>query len=493
MEHGKCFFAVDLGATSGRTIIGTLTDGRFSLEELTRFDNNLIQTGGRFYWDIYALYLEIIKGLKLAAQNNIPITSIGIDTWGVDFVFVGDDGAILRNPRAYRDPHTMGVMEEFFDKCMDKKKVYDITGIQFMNFNSLFQLYAMRRNEDSAMRQAAKVLFVPDCLSYMLTGKMVCEYTIASTSQILDPRTKELDENLLKSVGLKRDQFGEMVNPATVIGTLTEEVQALTGLGAVPVIAVAGHDTASAVAAVPACDEQFAYLSSGTWSLMGIETKEAVINEKSFAYNFTNEGGIEGTTRFLKNICGMWLYERCRKEWIDAPKSHPELQKKAMEVKPFQSIINPDDPSFANPVSMVQAIQDYCRKTNQYVPEGYAEVCRCIFDSLALRYRQVFTWLKEFASFPIKTLHVIGGGSLNPYLNQFTANATGVEVLAGPQECTAIGNIMLQAKACGVVSDIWEMRKIIADSILMKRFTPQDKEQWDEAYQHYLEVSKQLS
>ena len=279
-----------------------------------------------------------------------------------------------------------------------------------------------------------------------------------------------------------------MVNPASVIGTLTPEVQEMTGLGAVPVVAVAGHDTASAVAAVPASDERFAYLSSGTWSLMGIETKDAVINDKSFEYNFTNEGGIEGTTRFLKNICGMWLYERCRKEWTDAPKSHSELQAEAIKVKPFQSLINPDDPTFANPASMVEAIQDYCRKTGQHVPQGYAEICRCIFDSLALRYRQVFTWLKEFASFPIEKLHIIGGGSLNAYLNQFTANSTGVEVLAGPQEGTAIGNIMLQAKACGAVGDIWEMRKIIAQSIEMKHFVPQDKQLWDEAYNHYLEV-----
>ena len=488
MENNKFFFAVDLGATSGRTIIGTLTNGKFSLEELTRFDNNLIQTGGRFYWDIYALYLEIIKGLKLAAQRQIPVTSIGIDTWGVDFVFIGKDKAILRNPRAYRDPHTFGMMEEYFEKCVDKKKVYGITGIQFMNFNSLFQLYAMRRNEDSALEQAEKVLFVPDCLSYMLTGNMVCEYTIASTSQILDPKTKELDNQLLESVGLSRDKFAPMVNPASVIGTLTPEVQEMTGLGAVPVVAVAGHDTASAVAAVPASDERFAYLSSGTWSLMGIETKDAVINDKSFEYNFTNEGGIEGTTRFLKNICGMWLYERCRKEWTDAPKSHSELQAEAIKVKPFQSLINPDDPTFANPASMVEAIQDYCRNTGQHVPQGYAEICRCIFDSLALRYRQVFTWLKEFASFPIEKLHIIGGGSLNAYLNQFTANSTGVEVLAGPQEGTAIGNIMLQAKACGAVGDIWEMRKIIAQSIEMKHFVPQDKQLWDEAYNHYLEV-----
>lgn len=490
MDNKKFFFAVDLGATSGRTIVGTLADGKFSLEEISRFDNNLIQTGGHFYWDIYALYNEIIKGLKIISQRQIPIISIGIDTWGVDFVFVGDDDAILRNPVAYRDPHTFGMMEEYFSKCFDKEKVYGITGIQFMNFNSLFQLYTMKRNNDSALKNASKVLFVPDCLSYMLTGKMVCEYTIASTSQILDPRTKQLDENLLHSVGMSRDNFGEMVNPSTIIGTLTPEVQEMTGLGAVPVVAVAGHDTASAVAAVPARNANFAYLSSGTWSLMGIETQEAVINEKSFEYNFTNEGGVEGTTRFLKNICGMWLYERCRKEWTDAPKSHTRLQAEAMKVKPFQSIINPDDASFANPPSMVKAIQDYCRETGQHVPEGYAEICRCIFDSLALRYRQVFNWLKQFASFPIDVLHIIGGGSLNEYLDQFTANSTGVEVLAGPQEGTAIGNIMLQAKACGAISDIWEMRKIIGQSIDMKSFKPQDKELWDEAYKRYLEVVK---
>lgn len=490
MTNKKYYFAVDLGATSGRTIVATLAGGKIESEELTRFDNNLIETGGHFYWDIFALYNEIIKGLKTAAARQLPITSIGIDTWGVDFVCVGRDGALLRNPLAYRDPHTFGMMEQYFNKVTDKKTVYDITGIQFMNFNSLFQLYAMKEAGNSALENAGKILFVPDALSYMLTGEMVCEYTIASTSQMLNPRTKELDDTLLNSIGLERGKFGRMVSPATQIGTLTEEVQKMTGLGAIPVIAVAGHDTASAVAAVPAKDEKFAYLSSGTWSLMGIETRDAIINDKSYALNFTNEGGIEGTTRFLKNICGMWLYERCRKEWADAPKSHPELQAEAMKQPAFRSIINPDDPSFANPPSMVRAIQEYCRKTGQHVPEGYAEICRCIFDSLALRYRQVFGYLKEMASFPIDILHIIGGGSLNGYLNQFTANALGVEVLAGPQEGTAIGNIMLQAKAAGDVSDVWEMRSIIAGSISMRQFLPADKQLWDEAYEKYLEITK---
>jgi len=514
MEQTKYYFAVDLGATSGRTILGSLTEGRLQLEELTRFPNNLIETGGHFYWDIYALYFEMIRGLKEVTRRGITLTSIGIDTWGVDFVFIGDDGAILRNPMAYRDPHTFGRMEEYLEKVVTRSEVYDITGIQFMNFNSLFQLYAMQQDGNAAKKMAAKVLFVPDALSWMLTGEAVCEYTIASTSQMLDPRTGDLSERLIESVGMKRSQFGRMVQPGTKIGVLTAEVQKMTGQGPVPVIAVAGHDTGSAVAAVPAKDEQFAYLSSGTWSLMGIETREAIINDRSYELNFTNEGGIEGTTRFLKNICGMWLYERCRKEWPEEVQklSHPELQGSAMQVEPFRSIINPDDKAFANPPSMIEAIRQYCRETGQAIPETPAEICRCIFDSLALRYRQVFLWLREFASSPstihqspstinhppstihqspstINVLHIIGGGSLNKFLNQFTADALGIEVLAGPQECTAIGNIMLQAKASGNVSDIWQMRQIIADSVEMVAYHPSgDQAAWDNAYDKYLSI-----
>lgn len=488
MPKTNSFFAVDLGATSGRTIVGHLTDGKITLEELTRFDNRLIQTGGHVYWDIFALYDEVIRGLQKAAQRGINLMSIGIDTWGVDFVCVGDDGAILRNPLSYRDPHTVGVMDEYLRDVKPRQDVYHITGIQFMNFNSLFQLYAMRKADNSALRQASKILFMPDALSYMLTGEMVCEYTIASTSQMLNPRTRALDDSLLDSVGLNRNHFGRDVNPGTVIGTLTPEVQRLTGLGALPVVAAAGHDTASAVAAVPARDSGFAYLSSGTWSLMGVETPEPVICDRSYELNFTNEGGVEGTTRFLKNICGMWLYERSRKELPDAPASHSELLAEMVKQQAFRSLINPDDPVFANPPSMVTAIQDYCRQTQQPVPEDYAQICRCIFDSLALRYREVFTRLKEFAPFDIDVLHIIGGGSLNQYLNQFTANALGIEVLAGPQEATALGNIMLQARAAGEVSDIWQMRRIIADSITLRRFTPANLQEWDMAYEKYQSI-----
>ncbi len=480
------FFAVDLGATSGRTIIGTLSQGKLDLRELTRFANPIIETGGHFYWDIYALYNEIITGLKKVAQENIPIQSIGIDTWGVDFVFVGKDGALLRNPYCYRDPHTVGAPEEYF-KQIPREKVYDITGIQIMNFNSLFQLYTLHRNKCSALEAADKILFMPDALSYMLTGHMVTEYTIASTSQILNPRTKRFEQELLDVVGVKEDQFGKFVFPGEQVGVLSEEVQRMTGLGAIPVIAVAGHDTASAVAAVPAQNERFAYLSSGTWSLMGIEVKDAIINKESFDRNFTNEGGIEGTTRFLKNICGMWLLERCRKEWEATNNySYSELIDAALAVKAFRSVINPDAPCFANPSSMIEAIKHYCSETGQPVPESYGEITRCIFDSLALRYRQVFGYMQSMAPFKIERLHVIGGGSRNNLLNQFTSNAVGVPVTAGPSEGTAIGNIMLQAKAAGLVKDIQEMRQLIGSSIELTNFVPEHAEEWDKAYEHYL-------
>ncbi len=481
-----CFFAVDLGATSGRTIIGRIGEDKIELEELTRFANPIIETAGHFYWDIYALYNEIIKGLKLVAKDNIPIRSIGIDTWGVDFVFVGKDGELLRNPYSYRDPHTMGVPDEFFE-IIPRERVYDITGIQIMNFNSLYQLYTLHEHHCSALEAADKILFIPDALSYMLTGRMVTEYTIASTSQLLDPRTKRFDPELLAAVGVSEEQFGQFVYPGAIIGVLTDEIKKMTGLGDIPVIAVAGHDTASAVAAVPAQDKNFAYLSSGTWSLMGIEVDDAIISKESFVRNFTNEGGIEGTTRFLKNICGMWLLERCRKEWDATTNySYSELIEAALAIPAFRSLINPDAPILANPSSMIEAIQHYCRETGQPVPETYGEITRCIFDSLALRYKQVFGYLTTLAPFKIEKLHIIGGGSRNNLLNQFTSNACNVPVMAGPTECTAIGNIMLQAKASGLVSDIAAMRHLISQSVETATFTPLQPSDWDKAYKKYL-------
>ena len=485
MKEETVFFAVDIGATSGRTILGTIENGKLTQRELTRFPHQIIQLGGHYYWDIFSLYNQVVCGLKIVAEEKIQIASIGIDTWGVDFVCVGQDGSLLRNPYSYRDPHTDGVMDEYF-RLIPKEKVYEKTGIQFLNFNSLFQLAAMQRNNDSALKAASKILFLPDALIYMLTGQTVCEYTILSTSQLLNPVSGRIDSELLDVIGLKEDLFGCYVNPGERVGCLTPELQKITGLGPVPVVAVAGHDTASAVAAVPALSPNFAYLSCGTWSLLGIETPQAIINEKSYQYNFTNEGGIEGTTRFLKNICGMWLLERCRQEWTNAPDNINKVNADAMEAEPFFCFINPDDPRFANPSSMVEAIKGYCRETGQPIPETYQQQTRCIFESLALRYRQVLDYLRELAPFSIERLHVIGGGTYNHYFMQMTADSLGIPVITGPVEGTAIGNIMLQAKAAGLVADRFQMRRIIADSIEQHTYLPKDTHLWEKAYQRFI-------
>lgn len=327
---------------------------------------------------------------------------------------------------------------------------------------------------------------MPDALSYMLTGEMVTEYTIATTAQLVNAETRRLEPELLSAVGLTEAHFGRFVYPGETVGTLTAEVQKITGLGAVPVIAVAGHDTASAVAAVPALNPNFAYLSSGTWSLMGIETDAPVITAETEQLNFTNEGGVAGTIRLLKNICGMWLLERCRVGWGET--SYPELIAEAEAAEPFRSLINPDDALFANPDDMQTAIRQYCGKTNQPVPETRGQVVRCIFESLALRYRQVLDDLRGLASRPIETLHVIGGGSRNELLNRFTANAIGIPVVAGPSEATALGNVMMQAMAKGEAADVPGMRKIIHRSISLNTYQPRDTEKWEQAYLHFKNI-----
>lgn len=479
----QCFFAVDLGATSGRTILGSFTPQGLELQDVNRFPNQLIEVGGHYYWDLYELYRNIVEGLKLAARmDDVQITSIGIDTWGVDFVCVGKDGALLRQPYSYRDPHTVGAPEEFFAR-VPRKQVYELTGIQVMNFNSLFQMDTLRRNNDSALEAADKLLFIPDALSYLLTGEMVTEYTIATTAQIVNAATRRLEPELLKAVGLTEKNFGRFVYPGEKVGVLTKELQRTTGLGEIPVIAVAGHDTASAVAAVPALSKNFAYLSSGTWSLMGVETPAPVINEETEALNFTNEGGVDGTIRLLKNICGMWLLERCRLNWEEV--SYPELIAEAQASEPFRSLINPDDALFANPANMENAIRTYCSDHHQPVPETRGQIVRCIFESLSLRYRQVLGNLTTLSPQPVDALHVIGGGSRNDLLNQWTANAVGVPVVAGPSEATAIGNVMIQALAAGAADNVASMRQLINKSIPLKTFQPQDTEAWDAAYQSF--------
>lgn len=467
------FLAFDIGATSGRAVLGTLSGVKFEMQEIHRFPNAIMELHGKYYWNVYQLYAALKEGLTICARKGIRIDSVGIDTWGVDFGYIGPDGSLLGLPRAYRDPYTVGAPEAYFE-LVPREEVYRLTGIQIMNFNSLFQLYRAKEENFAPLLVAERVLFMPDLLSYLLTGVQVCEYTEASTSQLLNPVTRSIEPLLLNAINISQSVFRPLVMPGTAIGTLTDAIAAETGIGKIPVVAVAGHDTASAVAAVPALNSHFAYLSSGTWSLMGIETEHPIISEASYKYNFTNEGGIEGTTRFLKNITGMWLLEQCRKEWEREGRSYtyPDIVWMAEEAASFTSIVNPDDPAFANPTSMCEAIRNACEASGQPTPSGDTEYVRCILCSLVNRYKEVLGQLQELSPFPIDCLHVIGGGSQNDLLNQMTADAIGLPVVAGPSEATAIGNCLIQAKTAGLLADRWEMRRLIASAFPLKTFIP---------------------
>jgi len=478
MKDKHTFLAFDCGATSGRALLGTFTDGGFSMEEVYRFPNGITELHGRYYWDILAIYAHFRRCLAELSAQGVRIDSIGIDTWGVDFGFVADDGNVLGYPRAYRDPYTEGIPEEVY-KLFPREDLYAATGIQIMNFNSIFQLYAQTREGFAPLRHAHEILFVPDLLAYMLTGEKVCEYTIASTSGMMDQHSRQFNKALLEKLGIRSDVLLPIVQPGVKIGEFD----------GIPVVAVAGHDTASAIAAVPAADGNFAYLSSGTWSLMGIEVPAPIINDKSARLNFTNEGGIDGTTRFLKNITGMWLLEQCRAVWKAAGKdySYAQLVEMAQSEAAFPGRINPDDPRFANPKDMVAEISaalsavpvsvplaEKCsRSENRSRLFSDAQIVSCIYHSLADRYKEVLDMLQGFAPFKIEKLHVIGGGSANELLNQWTANALGIPVVAGPTEATAIGNLMLQARAAGLVADRWQMRRLIADTFQVKTYLPQ--------------------
>lgn len=480
------YFAIDLGATSGRTILASFDGQKIKMREISRFSNPMIPMGGHLFWNLAGLYNEILDGLRKVADEGISIKSIGIDTWGCDFAFFGKDGQLLGMPYCYRDRHTLGAQERFFRK-MSSKEVYQRTGIQFMDFNSVFQLDTLKRNGCQALENADKILFIPDALTYMLTGKAVCEYTVASTSQMLNPMTGDLDTGILDALGIGRERFGEIVRPGTFCGVLGGQIQEATGLGDVLVVAVAGHDTGSAVAAVPASDGEYAYLSCGTWSLLGIESDEAIITERSFLENFTNEGGIEGTTRFLKNICGLWLFEQCRKEFKDARASVSELVE-SVRHSSYDGLIYPDAACFAAPASMTAAIREYCIGTGQEAPQTPADFCRCIFRSLAMRYRQVVETLQKMCDFPIRRLHVIGGGSQNSILMQYTADALGIPVICGPVEGTALGNVLLQMKASGSVESMHRMREISAASVDLVTYYPAGTDIWKAEYEKFLSI-----
>ena len=479
------FAAIDLGATSGRVMLATVSEKELALKEIHRFPNPLVPVGGHLHWNIYELYRQVVEALGAVAAEGIRPVSVGIDTWGCDFVCVGADGGFLRLPYAYRDTQTMGAADRYFAEN-SRDATYETTGIQIMDFNSLFQMYTLAKRGDSAFTNAEKLLFIPDALGYLLTGEKVCEYTIATTAQIVDARRKRLSTEILDTVGLDESCFGRWLYPGETVGTLTPELQRLTGLGAVPVVAVGEHDTASAVAAVPACTERFVYLSSGTWSLMGIETTEPLINAEAASLNVTNEGGVCGSIRVLKNICGMWLLERCREKCPEVPYS--EWIGAAETAKPFHSLIDPDAPDFAMPDDMEVAIKNYCRRTGQHVPENRGELARCIFESLALRYRQVLEGLEQLSGQRVEVLHIIGGGSRNRLLNQWTADSIGRTVVAGPSEATAWGNVMLQRIAADSTLSLDRLRSELAAQLPLERFMPEKGDAWDEGYRKFLKI-----
>ncbi len=490
MEHSY-YLAVDLGATSGRTVLADYDGKKVELRELTRFKNNIIPMGGHLFWDLPALYFEILCALRKVGEERIPLKSIGIDTWGCDVACFAADGTLTGLPYCYRDPHTEHAMEKFFGR-MAAEKVYGLTGIQFMPFNTLFQLDTVRGAGSAALSAADKILFIPDALAYLLTGEAVTEYTVASTSQMLNPRTGDLDPELLDALSLPRGKFGRLVQPGAMVGRLSAEVRQFTGCADIPVVAVAGHDTASAVAAVPSPDSAFAYLSCGTWSLLGIESPDPIITADSFRHNFTNEGGLDGTTRFLKNICGLWLLERCRGEFDFRPENVNELNA-TCEKSAYDGLIDPDWEGFAHPASMTRAIRDYLERTGQPIPATTADYCRCIFRSLALRYRQVIWLLQSMAPFAIERLHVIGGGSKNRFLMQYAADATGLPVVAGPTEGTALGNALVQIRSANGGWGLPDMRRVSAASVETVTYEPHRSSVWDEAYARFLDIQEKAA
>lgn len=442
------YLAFDLGASSGRALLGIYENDNLRLEETHRFPNRMVNINGHFHWDILQLFDEIKIGLAKTAQaGHTDIRSLGVDTWGVDFGLIGRNGVLLGNPYAYRD-----IGEEYMEKVFDiipRDELYKKTGIQFMPFNSIFQLYRLVHDQNPLLDVAEKLLFTPDLLNYFLTGEMASEYTIASTSQLLDPWTKTWQTELFDRLGLPINIMADIVEPGTKIGTLRKEIAEEAGLAQIDVIAPASHDTASAVAAVPAQSDNWAYLSSGTWSLLGINSPEPILTESALQNNFTNEGGVDGNIRFLKNVAGLWLVQRCKSDWAKEGEDigFAELADLAEKAGPSTCHIDPDDAQFANPVNMPDAIVEYCRETDQPAPKTKGQVIRCALESLAQKYKQVIDSLNDMLPQPVERLHIVGGGSKNELLNRLTEEATGLQVLTGPAEATGMGNIIVQRQA----------------------------------------------
>ena len=484
----KRVLAFDFGASSGRAIIGCFDGDKITLEEVHRFSNDPVSVGGTVYWDVLRLFYEIKQGI-IKAKIAGGFDSIGIDTWGVDFGFIDSEGKLMENPVHYRDARTVGLVDEAF-KTMPKEKLYGITGIQFMELNTLFQLISLKKYRPWMLERADKMLFMPDLFGYMLTGKMCAEYSIASTSQLIDLDKRTWSKEILDAFGIKESVFAPLVQPGTVLGELSKEVCEECGVDPVPVISVCGHDTQSAITSVPCEDGDFAFLSSGTWSLFGTELDKPIVNETSMNINITNEGGFDGSTGFLKNIIGLWLIQESRRQWKREGKeySYSDLEKLALAAEPFKCFIDPDAPEFVPHGNIPERVREFCRKTGQYVPETVGEIMRCIYESLAMKYRLTFEKLRECTERDYPVIHVIGGGTKDGLLCQMTANSCDRTVKAGPIEATVMGNVAVQLMSDGSVKNIGQARKIVANSSELKTFEPKDTDKWAGAYEDFLKV-----
>jgi len=484
------FVAVDIGAESGRVVAGCLQDKRFMLEELHRFSNGPISVENHIYWDVARLWSEIKKGLAAAVQKfGDKIVSIGVDTWGVDFGLLDKHDELVSNPYHYRDDRTEGMVEKAL-RCISKDELYSRTGVQFMRINTLYQLLAMSIQEPRTLESAQSFLMMPDLFHYWLCGTKTNEFSNATTTQFFDSIEGRWSTETLQQLNISPKILQRVVPAGTLLGSLKREASQEIGANhSIKVVAPATHDTGSAVAAAPLSDQNSVYISSGTWSLVGMELPEPLVNEKSLAFNFTNEGGVGGTFRFLRNVMGLWLVSSCRRAWQKAGKqfTHTELIKMAAAADPFRSHIDPDDQHFLSPDDMPDAIRDFCRRTNQPEPETEGDFIRCGLESLALKYRWVIERLEELTSKAVSAIHIVGGGSQNRLLNQFTADATGKLVIAGPVEATATGNALVQAMGLGYLDSHAELRKVVSNSFELQRFQPQHNQEWESAYQRFVQ------
>ena len=484
------YLAFDLGAESCRAVLGNLDDGnKLQIKLLYRSPNGMINVRGNLHWDILSIYREMLTGIRTCvAQCGGNTESIGIDTWGVDFGLFDEKGMLIGNPIAYRDRKRMLVMDELLAK-IPARKLYELTGIQIGYVNSIFQLYAFARENNPQLKIAKDLLFIPDIFNYFLTGNKATEFSFATTSQLYNTRTNFWEKEIFAKLGVSNGIMQKVVPHGTVIGKVNAEIISETGLGEIPVIAVGSHDTASAVAACPLPGDNAAYISSGTWSLMGIESKKPIINDNTFKYNITNEGGICGTFRVLKNLTGLWLLQEYHRQEDKAQEyTYAELSNIAINTASIRSVIDPDATQFIKPESMSGAIADYCRSKEQHVPQSIGEFVRIILESLALAYRHTLCQLEEISGRKITQINIVGGGSQNQALCQFTADVTGLPVYAGPVEATAIGNVLVQAMAQGKIKSQKELREIVKNSFPLASYEPHHTPYWDDMYDHLLKI-----